>query len=95
MSNTKKCPNCGKWSRWNLSLEDKCEHCREFLQKKEKQKAEEKELLKQIQEKAFLFHINESDNILKKAIKKAGYVVYIIILSVASFLSWLLFWLGP
>lgn len=95
MSNTKKCSNCGEWSHWNLSLEDKCEHCGEYLQKQEKERAEEKALLKQIQDKKFLFNIHSDDNILIKIIKKSGYVVYLIILGIASFISWLLFWLGP
>lgn len=95
MSNTKKCINCEKWSQWNLSINDKCEHCGEFLQKREKEKAEEKALIKQLQEKAFFFNINEDDNIFQKILKKGGYFVYIIILSIVSFLSWILFWLGP
>lgn len=95
MSNTKKCSNCGEWSHWNLSLDDKCEHCGEYLQKQEKEKAEEKAVIKQLQEKAFLFHINENDNIFQKILKKGGYAVYLIILAIVSFLSWILFWLGP
>ena len=95
MSSQKKCENCGQWSDWNLSVEDKCTHCGEFLQKEVVKKKKEKALLKELQEKAFLFHINETDNIFQKAIKKGGYIVYVIILSIASFLSWLLFWLGP
>ena len=93
--NTKKCPNCGEWSKWNLSLHDKCEHCGELLQKQEALK--EKEKIKEIekQEKEFIFHIDKTDNFLQKALKKGGYAVYVVIMSVVSFITWLLFWLGP
>lgn len=95
MRNTKKCPNCGEWSNWNLLLDDACEHCGELLQKKEFNKAEEKRMTKDLQEKSFIFYINEGDNKILKILKKGGYAVYLLIMAIASFISWLLFWLGP
>lgn len=95
MENSKKCPNCGKWSKWNLKIDDACEHCGELLQKKEKEKAEKKEFIKQLEEKSFLFNIQPKDNFLVIILKKFGYVIYLLLMAIASFLSWLLFWLGP
>ena len=95
MVNEKKCPHCNNWSEWNSSLDDVCEHCGELLQKKEKEKAIKKKLLTELQEKKFLFHVKKEDHFLKKVAKKGGYAIYLLAMAVASFLSWLLFWLGP
>ena len=95
MSNTKKCPTCGKWTNWNLSLEDTCEHCGELLQKVEIKRAEEKKIDLKRQEKEDIFAINPEDNFLLVLIKRGGYYIYVVVMAIVSFILGILFWLGP
>ena len=95
MINTKKCTECGQWSEWNHYLEDKCEFCGELLQKEKYELHEKKRLEKIEKEKNFIFNINKEDNVFVMIIKKGGYLIYLLIMTIVSILSWLMFWLGP
>jgi len=86
----KKCPHCGKWSTWNQKLDDPCDHCGlplggEDLKHQQKVK-------KDAQDRAekWIFYIREDDSDLMVTLKKIGNTVYIIYMSILSFIAWVI-----
>jgi hypothetical protein len=89
----KKCENCGKISKWNLSDNDRCEHCdaflvsRELIIKREKAIEEEKE--------DFLVRwefteIKEDDSIYTMFFKNIAWRIQLILTAILSFFIWLI-----
>jgi len=98
MNQEKRCPHCSKWSSWNGNLDDKCEHCGEYLKLNERiEIAEKEEKQKKLQfnfKEKFPFTVKEGDNLVVKGVKTVGYWVYFVFMSIMAVLLWIIFWLA-
>jgi hypothetical protein len=95
MINTKKCKNCGEWSEWESKLTDKCTHCGALLSEIEWERQQEKDKQQDINDKSWMFYYEPSAPLFEKIYKKTGFVLYSIMMAFASFIAWVMFWLGP
>ncbi len=85
----KKCPNCGKWSKWTQDLQDVCEHCGNELSLKEKENIKRMESHIQDREENWMFYIKASDPNWLVYLKKTGNFFYTIFMAIISFILWL------
>ena len=85
----KKCPNCGKWSKWTQDLQDVCEHCGNELSLKEKENIKRMESHIQDREENWMFYIKASDPSWLVYLKKTGNLFYTIFMAIISFILWL------
>lgn len=85
----KKCPECGKWSEWNHSPEDRCEHCGSLLSPREYEEsnkpAEEDKFGMEIK----LIPIHSTDSGILIAIKRVIQGFQLLFFGIVSFLVWL------
>jgi pyruvate-formate lyase-activating enzyme len=86
----KKCPHCGNWSSWNLSLTDICEHCGKTLGGRDLENQEKRQADKKTNEDNWMFNIKDSDSDFKKGLKKVGNFSYTIFMAIISFILWLI-----
>lgn len=94
----KLCPHCKKWSPWAGSMEDRCVHCGEYLQLKERiefeaQEEKRKKLDFNFKEK-FPFYPKETDPLLLRGVKTVAYGVYMVFMSIMAVFLWIIFWLA-
>lgn len=93
MASQKKCPSCGQWTVWNVSIDDTCEHCGEYLMARERAAEEARtERIRKDKEK-FLFTIKPTDNALQRVARRVGYVFYVTYVAILSLITAILFWL--
>ena len=85
----KRCPSCGKWSKWTQQLQDVCEHCGEGLSIKEQENIKRIESHIQDREENWMFYIKESDPKWLVNLKKTGNFFYTIFMAIVSFILWL------
>ncbi|MGZ5242429.1 MAG: hypothetical protein ACXWDO_05380 [Bacteroidia bacterium] len=90
----KKCPNCGKFSHYDYSVEAKCEFCgaildpRTFEAAKAKEEKEQQAQLKH-EHPVFWVSIKPSDSsltVLGKQVLRAAQIIY---MAIISFLLWI------
>lgn len=86
----KKCSNCGKWSSWSNSVEDRCEHCNELLSPSEYERKQKIKQEKERQEKNWMFYIDPDDSGIVKFFKKSGNVFYTVFMAIMTFIMWLI-----
>ena len=93
MASEKKCPHCGQWTEWNVSMEDRCQHCNEYLMARERADDEARvERIRKDKEK-FMFTVKPTDGPLMRIARRVGYVFYVIYIAILSLITWILFWL--
>lgn len=85
----KKCPECGKWSKWNHNPDDKCEHCGSLLSPREYEESN-----KSVEEDKFgmelkLIQINEKDSSVLVFFKRIIQGFQLLFFGIVSFLVWL------
>jgi predicted amidophosphoribosyltransferase len=95
MINTKKCKSCGEWSEWSSQLTDTCKYCGALLSEEELHRHQKKEKEIEANDKSWMFHYEPNAPLFEKAYKKTGFVIYSIMMAIASFIAWIMFWLGP
>lgn len=89
MASEKKCPHCGKWTRWNQQATDRCMECSGalneralILQQEHKKKKDE------FHENNF-YRARDDDNFLMVAVRKAAMIVH----AIFAFIAWIFMWL--
>lgn len=93
MSATKKCPNCGQWSRWTQNPTDRCEHCNSVLDPvavARQQAREERKLAEDEHLSIKFIQINPNDPWYKNFFKRIGLGFQIAFVSIISFILWLI-----
>ena len=86
--NIKKCGFCGNWSGATDRLDDCCEVCNEVLDYKSQYRLNQR--VDKSEEKAVLFyHIQESDSIFRKIIRRIAGSIYFTVIGIISFIAWL------
>lgn len=85
----KRCPNCGKWSKWTQDLQDVCEHCGQELSLKEQANLKRIESHIQDREENWMFFIKKTDSAWLVTLKKTGNFFYTIFMAIISFILWL------
>lgn len=94
----KLCPHCNLWTDWDGHLDDKCQHCSEFLKHTERiEIAEKEEKRRQLEfnfKEKFPFQVKDGDNIIVKMIKQTVYGIYFVFMSIMVTLLWIIFWLA-
>ncbi len=86
----KKCPHCGKWSKWNNSLQDACDHCGQPLAKTEIEREEKRAREREKNEKDWMFYIHPEDNGIVRFFKKTGNLFYTVFMAIMTFIMWLI-----
>lgn len=86
----KKCPHCGKWSKWTMDFQDTCEHCGKPLGGRDLEYQKNREKDKKANDEQWIFHIKEDDSDLVKGLKKAGNFFYMIYMGILTFLAWVI-----
>ncbi len=94
MTSEKKCPDCGQWTTWNHQLNDTCQHCGELLDKRRIQDLNSFENQQKTNDENSFFAIKPGDNSFMIFIRKTGWVINVIYVSIVSFMLWLLAWLA-
>jgi hypothetical protein len=90
MNSEKKCMNCNRWSQWNQSVDDTCQHCGALLDPEGKEKKEKRDEEARLQKEKWAFTIHEGDSPFRVFAKKLGNTSYIIFISIISFFAWLI-----
>lgn len=91
MSASKKCPNCGQWSRWTQNSTDLCEHCQSILDPVAVARAQAREERMESQRHSIEFiQINPDDPGYIKFFKRIGLGFQIAFVSIISFFLWLI-----
>lgn len=94
MASQKKCPHCKEWSVWEVSIDNTCEHCGEYLLAKERKEEEARVERIRKDKENFMFTVKPTDSPLMAGFRRVGYVFYVIYMAILSFITWVLFWLG-
>jgi hypothetical protein len=90
-SSIKKCPSCGEWSGWNLSIDDTCDFCGALLDPKaveardrrEEREAVDKPIIK-------LIPIYPDDHPVLKFLKTIARGAQLVFMALISFFIWLI-----
>ncbi|WP_266205044.1 hypothetical protein [Pontibacter kalidii] len=93
MNASKKCPQCGKWSRWTQNATDRCEHCHSILDPVTvaRQQAREERKLEEEQRFSVKFiEINPDDPWFTRFYKRIGLGFQIAFASLISLFLWLI-----
>ena len=86
----KKCPHCGEWSSWQVSVHDRCLHCGQALAGRDLEYYEKRQKELKTNEENWIFFIREKDPNWMKVLKKVGNVFYTIYIAILTFLAWLI-----
>lgn len=84
----KKCPHCGKWTKWKLQAEDVCEHCGQLLSTHIQEKHERGEKIKNAP--TGLFPIQTTDKPIVKFGKYSINFGHMLFTAFMSFVVWLI-----
>ncbi|MBF8965238.1 hypothetical protein I0P70_18465 [Pontibacter sp. FD36] len=93
MSASRKCPNCGKWSRWNQNPTDRCEHCHSVLDPVAVARQEAREQRRQEEDERFsikMIEIDPNEPWYIRFFKRIGLGLQIAFVSIISFILWLI-----
>jgi endogenous inhibitor of DNA gyrase (YacG/DUF329 family) len=83
----KKCPHCGKWSKWTTNINDKCEFCGNSLSGRDLEYHENRQKDIQANKEQWIFHIKETDSKFIAGLKKVGNFFYTIYMAIITFLA--------
>ncbi len=90
-SSIKKCPNCGQWSTWNLSVDDTCDFCGALLDPKAVEARDRREEREAEAEPAIkLIPIHPDDHPVLKFLKTIARGAQIVFMALISFFIWLI-----
>lgn len=93
MNSSKKCPNCGKWSRWNQNPTDRCEYCNSILDPVAVARQQAREERKQEESERFtidFIKIDPDDPWYINIFKKVGLGIQVVFAAIISFILWLI-----
>jgi predicted amidophosphoribosyltransferase len=88
---SKKCPDCGQWSDWNMEVTDTCQHCGALLSDRTSLNAASREA--EENKEAFhigLIQIHPADSWLVVAVKRMVQALQISFVAIVSFIIWFL-----
>ncbi|WP_084119348.1 hypothetical protein [Aquiflexum balticum] len=83
----KKCPHCGKWSKWKTNINDKCEFCGNYLSSRDLEYHENRQKDIQANKEQWIFYIKETDSKFIADLKKVGNFFYTIYMAIITFLA--------
>ena len=89
MSKSVKCKNCGEWNEISEKGPQKCTNCESIVQDP---KSERLKKIKQYQKEQldkWMFTIHENDHAFLKFSKKAGNIMYIVLMTIIGFFAWI------
>jgi hypothetical protein len=87
---SKKCPHCQRWSAWQHTPDDRCEHCGELLDPRAQQSAiEREELEQQKMPPMFLIEIKPDDSAVVRFFKSIILGGQLAFAAILSFIIWL------
>lgn len=86
----KKCPHCGKWSSWEMNLNDVCKNCGQAIGGKDLENQNKRIADKKLNEENWMFYIKDTDSNFTKKAKKVGNFFYTVYLTIITFILWLI-----
>lgn len=89
MANSVKCKNCGEWNEISGSGSQKCINCGTTVQDPKSERLEKIKKYRKEQLDKWMFTIKEDDHPFLKFSKKAGNIMYIVLMSIIGFFAWL------
>ncbi|MFY0672824.1 MAG: hypothetical protein JXQ87_05445 [Bacteroidia bacterium] len=94
----KLCPHCNTWTNWEGHIDDRCNHCNQYLKEAERTDiAEKEEKRRQLEfnfQEKFPFKVREGDNFIVRIVKQTAYGIYFVFMSIMVTLLWIIFWLA-
>ncbi|NEM97730.1 hypothetical protein [Pontibacter burrus] len=93
MNASRKCPNCGQWSRWTQNPADRCEHCQSILDPVALARQQAREERSKEDSGRFsmeFIQINPDDHWIIKFFKRIGLGFQVAFVSIISFILWLI-----